>query len=199
MVGRTQGQCLSEWLAVARRTLSPSRVQSPYPLDSPGTWTEGSNTPWNSRIRSSSASTVEAISCLPQANSFSFTTSSLRTSPNVARPARQSGPRTWVRRLPATTLPRWKPARTARDVGRKPLSRSSRPKADRYFAGNVSSSDAQRQPRPDRRPRDSRISRLVLRERRHCALAAGERAAARLRGDRPVFFARIIEMWGRTS
>ena len=65
-----------------------------------------------------------------------------RCKPCKAKRASNMGPTS-----PATT-PRWKPARIARDAARRPPSHSSRPKADRYFAGNVSSSDAQRQPRP---------------------------------------------------
>ncbi len=38
--------------------------------------------------------------------------------------------------------PRWKPAQTARDAAKKPPSHSSRPKAGRCFAGNVSSRNA---------------------------------------------------------
>jgi len=110
-----------------------------------GEWGEG----WNFRTRFSSVSTAVRTLFLPRANSFSFTTSSLKTSQNVARPVKQNALPFWGRRFQDKRPPKPKPAPHVPSVGRTPPFLSSQRRDGRFSAANVFSRSGNRQQPPE--------------------------------------------------
>jgi hypothetical protein len=114
-----------------------------------GEWGEG----WNFRTRFSSVSTAVPTLFLPRANSFSFTTSSSKTSRNVARPVKQNALPCWGRRFQDKRPPKPKPAPHVPSVERTPPFPSSQRRDGRFSAANVFSRSGNRQQPPELRVR----------------------------------------------